>query len=161
MENENYNSSQANKENRDNTAGNKEQTHNRYGGDTNNFGNANQGGFNRDWWDKTRDQISSWFGDEKADYKRRMRQGMSGGHKGKGPKNYKRSEDRIREDVSDRLSDDDLLDASNIEVQVQGNDVILNGTVNTREEKRLAEDLTEDVSGVTHVENRIRVFRND
>jgi osmotically-inducible protein OsmY len=33
-------------------------------------------------------------------------------NRGRGPKNYQRSEERIREDVCDRLSDDYLIDAS-------------------------------------------------
>ncbi|RYZ23317.1 MAG: BON domain-containing protein [Chitinophagaceae bacterium] len=80
-----------------------------------------------------------------------------GGHRGRGPRDYRRSEDRIREDVCDRLTDDDWLDASHVAVQVQGNEVILSGTVNSREEKRRAEDVVESISGVQHVENRIRV----
>jgi len=81
----------------------------------------------------------------------------SGGHRGKGPKDYNRSADRIREDVCDRLSDDDYLDATDIAVQVEGNEVILSGTVQNREQKRRAEDLVESISGVRNVENRIRV----
>ncbi len=86
-----------------------------------------------------------------------MDEQRSGGHRGKGPKDYRRSEDRIREDVCDRLSDDDYLDASNIEVKVEGDEVILTGTATSREEKRRAEDLVESISGVRNVENRIRV----
>jgi osmotically-inducible protein OsmY len=128
-----------------------------YGGDTSNFGNANQGGVDRGWWDKTRDEVSSWFGDDDAERRRRMDEIRSGGHRGKGPKDYRRSEDRIREDVCDRLSDDDYLDASNIEVKVEGDEVILSGTASSRDEKRRAEDLVESISGVRNVENRIRV----
>jgi Flp pilus assembly secretin CpaC len=86
---------------------------------------------------------------------------MSGSHRGKGPKDYQRSENRIREDVCDRLSDDDQLDASNIQVHVQNNEVVLTGTVENRQQKRRAEDLIESISGVKHVENRIRIGRSD
>jgi hypothetical protein len=84
-----------------------------------------------------------------------------GGHRGKGPKNYQRSEERIREDVCDRLSDDDYLDASGIQVQVQAGEVILTGTVESRDQKRRAEDLVESISGVRNVENRIHVEHRD
>lgn len=111
---------------------------------------------NRSWWDRARNEVSSWFNDDDDD-RRRSSERPSGGHRGKGPKDYQRSSDRIREDVCDRLSDDDALDATHIQVQVQGNEVILSGTVSERYQKRYAEDLVESISGVRHVENRIRV----
>ena len=77
-------------------------------------------------------------------------------HRGRGPKNYVRSDDRIREDINDRLSDDAWLDASEIEVKVANCEVTLTGTVETREDKRRAEDLAEQVSGVKHVQNILR-----
>jgi osmotically-inducible protein OsmY len=80
-----------------------------------------------------------------------------GEHRGRGPKNYSRSEDRIREDVSDRLSDAADVDASDIEVAVNGSEVTLTGTVDSRRAKRRAEDLADDVSGVKHVQNNLRV----
>ena len=86
-----------------------------------------------------------------------FRHGHAGEHRGRGPKNYTRSDDRIREDVNDRLSDDSWLDASEIEVQVSSCEVTLTGTVNSREDKRRAEDLAEHVSGVKHVQNNLRV----
>ena len=81
--------------------------------------------------------------------------------RGRGPKGYQRSDERIREDVSDRLTDDYYLDASDVEVQVSGAEVILTGTVNSRNEKRRAEDLAESAKGVKNVENRIRVKQGD
>ncbi|HKH59572.1 MAG TPA: BON domain-containing protein [Flavitalea sp.] len=129
-----------------------------YGGQ--NYGNQNYGSSgqdrNRDWWDRTKDEVSAWFGDEDAERRRRVDR-IQGPYKGKGPKDYQRSEDRIREDVCDRLSDDDNVDASNIQVQIQSNEVILTGTVASREQKRRAEDVVESISGVRNVENRIRV----
>ena len=109
----------------------------------------------RGWWDKTRDEVSSWFGDEEAERRRRMDHIVS--HRGKGPKDYRRSDDRIREDVCDRLSDDSFLDASGIDVKVNSSEVILTGTVERREDKRRAEDLVESISGVSNVQNNLRV----
>jgi len=85
------------------------------------------------------------------------RQGNGGRHRGKGPKGYIRSDERIKEDISDRLSDHDDIDASEVEVTVNQGEVILSGTVNDRYEKRIAEECAEQVSGVTNVENRIRL----
>jgi hypothetical protein len=80
-----------------------------------------------------------------------------GWHRGRGPKNYTRSDERIHEDVSERLSDDSWLDASEIEVAVQGCEVTLAGTVQSRRDKHRAEHLVEAVSGVRHVQNNLRV----
>ncbi len=85
----------------------------------------------------------------------RMRNWMN--HRGKGPKGYARSDERIREDVSDHLTQDDLVDASNIEVLVADCECTLNGSVTTRGEKRRAEDIAERIMGVKHVQNNLRV----
>jgi len=85
------------------------------------------------------------------------REQQAGQHRGRGPKNYVRSDERIREDVSDRLSDDPFLDASEIEIQVKNGEVTLTGAVDDRQAKRRAEDCADDVSGVKHVQNNLRV----
>ncbi len=122
--------------------------------------NDNRGNDQRDWWDRTKDEVSSWFGDDDARRRRRM-DDWRDDHRGKGPKNYKRSAERIQEDVNDKLSDNWMLDASNIEVSVEGNEVTLNGTVDNRQAKRRAEDIADNVSGVTHVQNNLRVNQRD
>jgi len=114
-------------------------------------------GRERSWWDRTADEVSSWFGDEDAERRRRMDDIREYNHRGKGPKNYKRSPERIKDDVNDKLSDNWMIDASNIEVEVQGSEVTLNGTVDSRETKRRAEDVAESVSGVTNVQNNLKV----
>lgn len=114
----------------------------------------------RNWWDKTRDEVSSWFGDDDAERRRRMDEIRDMNHRGKGPKNYKRSPERIKEDVNDKLSDHWMIDASDIEVDVKGSEVTLNGIVDSRSAKRRAEDAAESVSGVTHVQNNLRVNTN-
>ncbi|HEY0140765.1 MAG TPA: BON domain-containing protein [Thermoanaerobaculia bacterium] len=80
-------------------------------------------------------------------------------HRGKGPKNYQRSDERIREDVCERLAMDHDVDASEIEVTVNGGTVTLTGSVPDRRAKRLAEDISESIHGVKDVENQIRVNR--
>jgi osmotically-inducible protein OsmY len=82
-----------------------------------------------------------------------------GRHSGRGPKGYMRSDERIREDVNDRLTDDPDIDASEIEVKVSNCEVTLTGTVDGREAKRRAEECTESVSGVRNVQNNLRVQR--
>ena len=80
-----------------------------------------------------------------------------GEHQGRGPRGYQRSDDRIREDISERLTDDAMIDASEIEVAVQNREVTLTGTVRDRNEKRRAEDIAESVTGVSHVQNNLRI----
>ena len=84
---------------------------------------------------------------------------MRSSHAGKGPKGYKRSDDRIKEDVCDRLSMDDDVDASDITVTVRNGEVTLDGSVETRRMKHRAEDIAEDVSGVTDIHNNVRVVK--
>lgn len=76
---------------------------------------------------------------------------------GRGPRGYQRTDERIREDVCDRLTDDPRIDASDIEVHMKGGELTLSGSVRTREEKRLTEDLVERVTGVREVNNHLRV----
>jgi hypothetical protein len=80
-------------------------------------------------------------------------------HRGKGPKNYQRTDDRIREDVCEYLTEDDRLDASDIEVNVAEGVVILSGTVEGRGAKRRAEDIADTVGGVKDVRNQIKVVQ--
>lgn len=79
------------------------------------------------------------------------------GFYGKGPKGYKRSDDRIREDVHEVLTWNNEIDASDIEVEVKEGEVSLSGTVLDRRMKRLAEELIEDISGVRDVSNQLKI----
>jgi hypothetical protein len=76
---------------------------------------------------------------------------------GRGPKGYRRSDERIREEISDRLMTHPDIDASDIEVEVSRGIVSLTGTVEDRHEKRLAEYIAEDALGVDDVDNRLKV----
>jgi hypothetical protein len=78
---------------------------------------------------------------------------------GLGPKNYSRSDDRIYEEVCDTLMKSPDIDASEIGVRVENADVILEGKVDSRRTKRLAEYLIEDLPGVGDIRNELRVIR--
>lgn len=75
---------------------------------------------------------------------------------GRGPKGYRRSDERIREDVCEALTMHPAVDASDLDVAVQDNVVTLRGTVHDRRSKRLAEDIAASVAGVTDVQNEVR-----
>jgi osmotically-inducible protein OsmY len=79
------------------------------------------------------------------------------GYRGRGPRNYTRSDERIREDLNERLTDADDLDASGIMVEVSNGVATLSGTVDERWMKHRAEDLTDSCSGVRDVRNQIQV----
>ncbi len=84
---------------------------------------------------------------------------MRPSYRGRGPKNYQRSDERIREEVCERLAVDHDIDASEIEVSVSSGVVTLGGSVQDRQMKRLAEDVSELVLGVRDVQNNLRVAR--
>jgi hypothetical protein len=118
-------------------------------------------------------KISSWFrgdhfmegsgGEQQRGYQtdfgreRRYDAPEDRGHRGRGPKGYRRTDERISEEVHERLTDDAWLDASHIDVTVKDGEVTLSGTVENREAKHRAEHLVENLSGVTHVQNNLRI----
>lgn len=118
--------------------------------DYNRFGMGSQ----RGTWNRRGDESYGW-GENSRRFER------PGPHRGKGPKGFIRSDERIREDINSRLTDDAHVDASNIEVSVENGDVMLTGTVPDRFEKRRAEDISDLVSGVRNVENRLRVKKHE
>ena len=84
-------------------------------------------------------------------------QGM-GQHRGKGPKGYQRSDERIKELISERLRDDPHIDPSEVTVTVQGGKITLEGTVDSRQTKNAIEEIAEQF-GTQDVQNNLRVQR--
>lgn len=78
-------------------------------------------------------------------------------YRGVGPRNYVRSDARITEDLCERLTHDDHIDPSDIEVNVSEGVVILGGSVRNRWMKHRIEDLAAECNGVRNVENNIQV----
>ena len=84
-------------------------------------------------------------------------QQQRGRYAGRGPRNYQRPDERIRDDVNEQLTRHPDIDAFEIDVQVSAGEVTLAGTVESREMKRMAEDVADNVFGVKEVHNQIRV----
>jgi len=115
-----------------------------------------------DFFRRTGRRISNWFSDVagESNFDRGYGEDRAEtyrGARGLGPKGYKRSDDRISDDAHQRLTDDLWLDATQIDLTVSGGELTLTGTVDSREAKHRAERLVEDLSGVTHVQNNLRV----
>ncbi len=84
-----------------------------------------------------------------------------GNAKRRSPKGYTRSDERIKEDVNDRLMQSWEIDPTDLEVAVSAGEVTLTGEVRTRDEKFRAEQLAESVLGVKDVTNQLRIKRTD
>src|ERR1051325_6970012 len=125
----------------------------------------------RNDWDYDRSMSGNPYGSQGRDWNRNqgdtwpynrgnMQNERMGQYYGRGPQGYNRSDDRIKEDINDRLTWHGDVDATNIQVNVKGGEVTLEGTVSDRYQKRLAEDVAEQIQGVSDVQNRLRV-KND
>ncbi|HEU4600597.1 MAG TPA: BON domain-containing protein [Steroidobacteraceae bacterium] len=79
-----------------------------------------------------------------------------GSHRGRGPKGYARSDERLREMICERLTDDPRIDASEIDVEVHEQTVKLTGSVPNRQTKYEVEDLVEHC-GAKDIDNQLRV----
>jgi osmotically-inducible protein OsmY len=64
---------------------------------------------------------------------------------------------KLKEEIENRLREDRRLDASGIEVRVENGRVLLAGTADTDLASALAQENTAALSGVTAVDNRIKV----
>ncbi|CAN5840553.1 hypothetical protein BH11MYX2_BH11MYX2_37770 [soil metagenome] len=84
-----------------------------------------------------------------------------GPHRGKGPKSYTRSDERLKEHVNELLMEHAEIDATHIDVAVNNGEVSVTGTVEDRQQRRAVEDLIEGVFGVKDVHIAIKIARRD
>jgi hypothetical protein len=74
-----------------------------------------------------------------------------------GPRGYQRSDERMKEDISERLMASHYIDCSDVSVDVRGGKVVLEGSVPARNMKHAIEDLVDACPGVQDIDNRVRV----
>jgi hypothetical protein len=82
---------------------------------------------------------------------------FSEGYVGKGPKGYRRSDERIYEDACEALFRNPTMDASEIVVKVDGGLITLNGTVIDRDAKKEAEHCLDHIIGVVDIQNDLNI----
>jgi len=108
---------------------------------------------NREWSRERAAEAQSAYREQGVAYRE---QGLHS-HRGRGPRGYARSDQRIEEDLNERLTEDALVDASDIEVSCSQGRVVLSGEVADRWMKHRAEDIADACGGVKEVDNRVRV----
>ena len=119
-------------------------------------------GGERRFFDEAADEVRSWFGDDEAERRRMIDEhGIDpwrpGPYGGVGPRGWRRLDERITDDVVQRLTTDPEVDASDVDVTVANGAVVLQGSVDTRAQRRRAEDLAWSCDGVRDVQNRLRI----
>src|SRR5690606_626299 len=101
----------------------------------------------------------SVHGGERGITDRPLSRVLLGSNKGRGPAGYRRSDERLREIVCERLTDEPRLDASDMSVTVENGEVTLTGTVHDVRAKWLAEEIAAECSHEAPVHNRLRTHR--
>ena len=110
------------------------------------FGYARQGAWSdpADWTPEDERDAATEYGNAPISYR------------GRGPRGYTRSDERLLEMICERLTDDPRIDARDIEVQVKQQVVTLRGTVDDRRTKYAVEELVED-AGARDIENQLKL----
>jgi hypothetical protein len=79
------------------------------------------------------------------------------GFAGRGPKGYQRSDERIKDDLCERLTRAPDIDPSDVTVEVARGKVTLDGRVDARWVKHQIENLVDACPGVKDIDNRLSV----
>lgn len=82
---------------------------------------------------------------------------LPGPYSGLGPRGYNDAGDPAGQEVASRLTQHGQVDASNIEITIDNGEVLLEGTVDSEETKRLAQEALESIGGVSSVQNLLQV----
>lgn len=125
------------------------------GGQPGDYGNQQSGQFFSRGSHETAQQPSGGYGSYGAYQVGSQPQNL--GRSPRAPKDYTRSDERIRELICEHLAHHPSIDASEVSVQVSQGRVTLDGSVPERRMKHEIEDVADGCWGVKDVENRIRV----
>lgn len=94
-----------------------------------------------------------------GEYVRGGQPGEQRDFRGRGPRDYTRSDERLREDICERLTDDPYVDASDIDIKVEGGEVTLSGRIDDRWLKYHVEDVVDRCPGVKEIHNQLSARR--
>jgi osmotically-inducible protein OsmY len=99
------------------------------------------------------------WGEEQFRTERREEQGRRQANSG--PRGRRKSDESLRQEIREILNADPEVEATDIEVEVEGGAVTLRGAVVDSDARLLAEELVESLVGVREVHNRLRVEREE
>ena len=99
------------------------------------------------------------WGEEQFRAERREEQGRR--QTNSGPRRRRKPDESLRQEIQEILIADPELEATDIEVEVEGGAVTLRGVVGDSDARLLAEELVESLAGVREVHNRLRVEREE
>lgn len=99
------------------------------------------------------------WGGEQFRAERREEQGRR--QTNSGPRSRRKPDESLRQEIREILIADPELEATDIEVEVEGGAVTLRGAVVDSDARLLAEELVESLTGVREVHNRLRVEREE
>jgi hypothetical protein len=86
--------------------------------------------------------------------------GTMGRQGGRPPRDYRRADERIRDEICEMIVRETDVDASEVDLQVASGEVTLTGVVEDRSAKRTLEDVAERVFGVHDVHNNLKVRKS-
>ena len=122
-----------------------------YGGQVS-YGQGAYGGYGQGEWGRSSGQSGPSWGNW-------GQSGPAAKQQRRGPKGYQRSDERLKEDICERLMNRWDIDSSDVSIEVSGGNVILEGNVPERRMRHAIEDLVDDCYGVRDIDNRLRVQR--
>jgi hypothetical protein len=102
-------------------------------------------------------QLDPFYDDYDPSYKDQYQ--VRKNYYGVGPKGYKRSDSKLKEEAYLLLSQDPIIDSTNIHIDVLNNVIYLKGIVDSRRDKKRAEVLVEDIFGLEDVQNQLKIAK--
>jgi len=87
--------------------------------------------------------------------------GLLGKLVGRGPKGYKRSDERVKEDICEQLWRSEDIDSSEVTITVKEGEVTLTGTVPERWMRHEIENIADSSMGVKDIDNNLRIQRQN
>lgn len=80
-----------------------------------------------------------------------------GKHAGKGPRDFRISDERILENVCERLFEDEYVDATHVCVEIRSGEITLRGRIESGWMRDRTEQIAAGVYGVELVRNELRI----
>lgn len=117
------------------------------------------------WRDEMGREVGEFFDDDyaeqRSDWNERRMRDIRRSMRGRGPSPVISDDERVRDQICRRMSDDDDLDAEDVRIHVHHGQVTLDGVVEDASERRHAERCAQSVRGVRRIRNHLRTREDE